>query len=149
MKLAFRSEVFSSKYGNMHLFSRHAAVWNDLFVGYLLPKAFEIFRLVGTLWYVYKDLIWRTELCGWHQIIFISGLFFGSDCFFDYTMLYVTSTWFYPLCKGSLLVLDTSSKISTTNWNSYPLETRCNVLSKTLFLQLPRPACVFWIYIMW
>ena len=26
--------------------------------------------------------------------------------------------------------------------------TGCNMLSKTLFLQLPRPACVFWIYIM-
>ena len=52
--------------------------------------------------YVYKDLIWRAELslcrflsasfcCRWLQIIFISGLFFERDCFFDYTRLWVTS----------------------------------------------------------
>ena len=58
MKLAFRSEVLSSSYGN-------------------------------TSWYVYKDLIWRAELCLRRfqfasycceslLINFISGLFFGS-----------------------------------------------------------------------
>ena len=75
-----------------HLNRWNHVVWNDLFVGFLLPKAFEIFRLVWTIWYVYKDLIWRTELCGWLQIIFISGLFFGSGCFFDYTRICVTRT---------------------------------------------------------
>ena len=107
------------------------------FVGFLIPQVFEIFRLVWTIWYVYKDLIWRDELClcrfqfasyccGWLQIIFISGLFFGSDCLFDYTSLCFTSAWFYPQWKCSLLVFDTYSKISTANWNSYPLveETR-------------------------
>ena len=67
----------------------------------------ETLRLVWTNWYVYKDLIWRAEscvcrfqfasyCCRWFQIIFISGLFFDSDCFFDYTRLCVTSAWFYP-----------------------------------------------------
>ena len=97
----------------------------------------EIIRLVWPIWYVYKDLIWRAELClcrfqfasyccRWLQIVFISGLFFDSDCFFDYTRLCVTSAWFYSRKKCSLLVFNTSSKISTANWNSYPLvdETR-------------------------
>ena len=90
-----------------HLNRSNHAVWNDLSVGFLLPKVFEIFRLVWAIWYVYKDLIWRDKLClcrfqfasyccGWLQIIFISGLFFGSDCFFDYTRLCVISAWFYP-----------------------------------------------------
>ena len=40
--------------------SNHAyAVWNDLFVGFLLPKVFEIFRLVWSIWYVYKDLLFE------------------------------------------------------------------------------------------
>ena len=39
------------------------AVWNDLFVGFLVSKVFEILRLVWTVWYVYKDLFWRAELC--------------------------------------------------------------------------------------
>ena len=62
---------------------------------------FEIVRLVWTIWCVYKDLIWRAELClcrfqfasyccRWLQIIFISGLIFDSDCFFDYTRLCVS-----------------------------------------------------------
>jgi len=29
-------------------------------------------------------------------IVFISGLFFASACFFDYTRLCITSAWFYP-----------------------------------------------------
>ena len=117
MKLAFRSEVLSSKYGNKpHRLSRHDrcnyltrsnhAVWNDL-VGFLLPKVVEIFQLVWTIWYIYKHLVWRAELylcrfqfasycCGWLQIIFNFGLFFDSDCFFSYTRLYVTGAWFYP-----------------------------------------------------
>ena len=37
------------------------------------------------------QLLWK-----WLQIIFISSLFFDSDCFFDYTRLWVTSAWFYP-----------------------------------------------------
>ena len=45
-----------------HLNCSNHAVWNDLFVAFLLPKVFEIFRLVWTIWYVYKDLIWRAEL---------------------------------------------------------------------------------------
>ena len=44
-----------------HLNRSNHAVWNDLFVGFLPPKVFEIFRLVWTIWYVYKDLIWRAE----------------------------------------------------------------------------------------
>ena len=90
-----------------HLNRSNHAVWNAFFVGFLLPKVFEIFRLVWTIWYVYKDLIWRAELClcsfqfasdccGWLHINFISGSFFDSDCFFDYTRLCVTSAWFYP-----------------------------------------------------
>jgi len=70
-----------------------------------LITVFEILRLVWTIWYVYKDLIWRAELwlcrfhfasycCRWLQIIFSSGLFFDSDCFFDYTRLCVTCAWF-------------------------------------------------------
>ena len=77
------------------------------FVGFLLPQVSKILRLLWTIWDVYKDLIWRTALCvcgfkfaiyccRWLQIIFISGLFFDSDCFFDYTRLCVTSAWFYP-----------------------------------------------------
>ena len=69
---------------------------------------FEILRLVCIIGYVYKDLIWKAEsvcLCRFQfasyccrrlQIIFISGLFFDSDCFFNYTRLCVTSAWFYP-----------------------------------------------------
>ena len=49
-----------------------------------------------TIWYVNKNLTWGAELplcrflfasycCRWLQIIFISGLFFDLDCFFDYT----------------------------------------------------------------
>jgi len=79
-----------------HLNRSNHDVWNDLFVAFLFPKVFEIFRLVWTIWYVYKDLICRAELClcrfqfanygcGRLQIIFISELLFGSDCFFDYT----------------------------------------------------------------
>jgi len=86
-----------------HLNRSNHAVWNDLFVAFLFPKVFEIFRLVWTIWYVYKDLIRRAELrlcrfqfasycCRWLQIIFISG-FFGSYCFFDYTRLCVTNAW--------------------------------------------------------
>ena len=63
-------------------------------------EGFKQFWLVWTIWYVYKDLIWRAQLCicrfqfasyccGWFRIIFISGLFFGSDCFFDYIRLIV------------------------------------------------------------
>ena len=89
-----------------HLKRSNHAVWNDLFVVFLLPKVFEIFRLVWTSWYVYKALIWRAELrlcrfqfasycCGWLQIIFISGLLFGSGCFVDVSRLFVTGTWFY------------------------------------------------------
>ena len=55
--------------------------------------------------------------CEWLQIFFISGL----DCFFDYTRLCVTSAWFYPQSKCSLLLFDTSNNISTANRNSYPL----------------------------
>ena len=40
-----------------HLNRSNHAVWNDLFVGFLLPKVYEIFRLVWTIWYVYKDLL--------------------------------------------------------------------------------------------
>ena len=74
---------------------------------HLLLPLFEILWLVWTIWYVYKDLIWMAELCilsfpvcqlccRWLQIIFISGLFFDSDCFLDYTRLCVTSAWFFP-----------------------------------------------------
>ena len=52
---------------------------------------------------------------------FISRLVLGSDCFFDCTRLCITSAQFYPRYKCSLDVFDTSSKISTRNWNSYPL----------------------------
>ena len=52
----------------------------------------------------------------------------------------VTSAWFYPRLKYSLLVFDTSSKISTTNRNSYPLieEIRpVNDISDVLYLVDP------------
>ena len=52
----------------------------------------------------------------------------------------VTSAWFYPRLKCSLLVFDTSSKISTTNRNSYPLieEIRpVNDISGVLYLVDP------------
>ena len=39
----------------------------------------------------------------WHDI---SGLFFDSDCFFDYTGLCVTSAWFYPRWTCSLPIFD-------------------------------------------
>ena len=92
MKLAFHPEMLSSKFGNKpHLFSRHDATWNKSFKPcclkwysfflFLLPKVLEIFRLVWTMWYVYKDLIWWAELC--------------LCCLFDYTRLCVTSAWFY------------------------------------------------------
>ena len=42
-----------------HLNRSNHAVWNDLFVGFLLPKVFEIFRLVWSIWYVYKDLLFE------------------------------------------------------------------------------------------
>ena len=86
--------------------SNHA-VWNDLFVGFLLPKVFAgNWKFFG--WYRLSVTIWRAELslcrflsassdcCRWFQIIFISGLFFDSDCFFDYTRLWITSAWLYP-----------------------------------------------------
>ena len=41
-------------------------------------------------------LLFSSYCCRWLQIIFISGLFFDSDCFSDYTGLCVTSAWFYP-----------------------------------------------------
>ena len=52
----------------------------------------------------------------------------------------VTSAWFYPRLKCSLLVFDTSSKISTPNRNSYPLieEIRpVNDISGVLYLVDP------------
>ena len=135
MKFAFRSEVLTSKYGNKpHLFSRHDAT-TYIIQTMLIEKIFWLAsysRLLWTIWYAYEDLICRAELClcrfefainccGWLHISFISGLFFDSDCFFDHTRLCVTSAWFYTRQKCSLLVFDASSKISTANWNSYPL----------------------------
>ena len=100
--------------------SNHA-VWNDLFVGLLLPKVFAG-NLKFFSWYRLSDTsldtIWRAELslcrflsassdcCRWFQIIFISWLFFDSDCFFAYTRLWVTSTWVYQRQKCSLLIFD-------------------------------------------
>ena len=94
-----------------HLNRSIHAVWNDLFVAFLLQKVFVIFRLAWTIWYVYKDLNWRAELClcrfqfasyccGWLQIIFISGLFFGSDCFFDYTRLCIPYLFSTPQARS-------------------------------------------------
>ena len=75
-----------------------------------LCREFKILQLIWTIRCVYKDLIWRAELllcrflsakycCRWLQLVFISGLFFDSDCFFDYTRLWVTSAWSVPTTK--------------------------------------------------
>ena len=71
-------------------------------------NVFEIFTLVWTIWYVYKDLVWRAELClcrfqlvcqlllsmAPNHFHFRVVLWFG--CFFDYTRLCITSAWSYP-----------------------------------------------------
>ena len=113
-KLAFLSEVLSSSMALSSLVkmqplkSFKPCCFKFLLDSYSrrsLP-GFKILQLLWTNRYVYKDLIWRAEslcrllspscCCRWLQIIFISGLFFDSDCFFEYTRLWVTSAWFYP-----------------------------------------------------
>ena len=84
-----------SSFGIMQLFEMIFLL--DSYSRRSLP-GFKILRLELAIRYVYKDLIWRAELslcrflsasycCRWLQIVFISGLFFDSDCFFDYTRL--------------------------------------------------------------
>jgi len=109
-----------------HLNRSNHVVWNDLLVGFLLPPAKDyLIRLRRLNLYRAELCLCRFEFasycCGWLHIIFISGLFFDSDCSFDHTRLCVTSAWFYTRQKCSVLVFDASSNISTANWNSYPL----------------------------
>ena len=53
-------------------------------------------RLDQEGWVVSCRFHFASYCCGSLQNFFTSGLFFGSDCFFDYTRLFVTSEWFYP-----------------------------------------------------
>ena len=90
-----------------HLNRSNYGVWNDLFLGFLLPKIFEHFsagmdslirlqRLDLEGWVVALSFPVCPLLLWMASNLFQFRLFFGSDCFFDYTRLCVTSAWFHP-----------------------------------------------------
>ena len=94
-------------------------------------NVFEILRLVWTIWYVYKDLIWMTDLCLCRfqlasyccRFIFISELFFDSDCFFNYTRLCVVlpTIKVFPTCFRHLKQdLNSKLKFLSTCWRNSP-----------------------------
>ena len=73
------------KVNSIHVESRFKIVQTMLFemvvfVGFLLPKVFEIFRLVWTIWYVFKEgwvvlLLWMTPNHFHFRVVLWFGLF--------------------------------------------------------------------------
>ena len=143
MKLAFRSEVFSSKYRNKpHLVSRHDTItWivqTMLFEMVFLLDSYSRRSLKFFGWYGLFATFTKTWSGGLScvvsslPVIVVYGFHFRVVLWFG-LFLRLRTPGSVSLAHGfthnksvPLLVFDTSSKIPTANWNSYPLveETR-------------------------